>query len=400
VKIDWKKEISMPKLRRPAAPKLGRGGEKASPSSPGAGARVPKPLVDLYWDLRDRHLLPVIGLLIVAMAAAPILLSGKGGGEEEVTPVASAPGGSGKVADATFDVVPAGSSLRDYKKRLGHREAVNPFRGTSPGATGSSSSSGSDEGSQEPGSGQESEASSSSSEETVTGTTETTESVVTTTVGGVTTEVPGGAPEPAERGHDAKEAEGGSKSKESNPTRPTGPKRHRETGGEEEAPATPTPAPTPTPTPSEPTTPAEPSRPSEPAKPAETTHTEGSPSGGRETSAPPVVVGYTIDAEAGFLPHATEKTEIAPLTKLPNARHPVVVFMGLSQNHKRALFLMTGEVTAWYGGHCALDKQACQLIEVGAGKGATFAYGYGDSRYKVRVKKIVPTLVRPGSSGR
>src|SRR6185503_11944169 len=106
------------------------------------------------------------------------------------------------------------------------------------------------------------------------------------------------------------------------------------------------------------------------------------------------VVGYAIDAEAGFVPKTTEKTGIAPMTKLPNKKHPLVLFIGLSQNHKRALFLMTSNVTAYYGGHCALDKQACQLVEVAPGKGIIFSAGYGNTRYKLHLKRIVPVVKR------
>ncbi len=39
-----------------------------------------------------------------------------------------------------------------------------------------------------------------------------------------------------------------------------------------------------------------------------------------------------------------------------------------------------------------VDKQACQLLELKPGNSATFAYGYGDSRYKLTLKKIVPVV--------
>lgn len=382
MKIDWKKEISIPKLRRPSASWLPRrSGADGARSETGPEVRVPKLLSDLYGDLRDRHLLPIVGILLVAMIAAPILLSGSGGHEEEAPAIAPVSGVGGSSADGTFAVVPAGTSLRDYKKRLGHREALNPFR-QSHHAAGQPHS---ETGSSNPASGSAlDQPAPGHSEETSVGTpTETAESVVTTTVGGVTTEVPGRESRPpAERGHGDKEAkEPHVQAEEPKPVRPAKPGRHGAGGAEGKG--------------SPPATPSEPVQPAVPSKPAEGNgagSSGGSSSEVSKTPTPAVVVGYTIDAEAGFVPHSTDKTEIAPMTKLPNAKHPVVVFMGLSPDHKRALFLMTGEVTAWYGGHCALGKQACQLVEVGAGKGVTFAYGYGNSRYKVHVKQIVPTF--------
>ena len=199
MKIDWKKEISLPKLRRPSlpsrssGPKLDRSASKLSrPSLGGPDLQMPKFLSDLYADLRDRHLLPLVALLIVAIIAAPILLSG-GGDEEE--PAAITPARvEGEAQDAGLTVVPAEDGLRNYKKRLGHRTALNPFRrpaesASTGGASSSSSGSGSEGGSE---SAATSEPSSSSGSE-----------VESTTVGGVTTETVGSStsPKPVERHH-------------------------------------------------------------------------------------------------------------------------------------------------------------------------------------------------------
>ncbi|HTT94454.1 MAG TPA: hypothetical protein VMF55_07260 [Solirubrobacterales bacterium] len=340
MKIDWKKELSLPKLRRP--------------SLDGPDLRMPKFLTDLYADLRDRHLLPLVALLIVAIVAAPILLSG--GGEQE-EPAAITPAGvEGEAKDAGLTVVPAEDGLRDYKRRLGHRVALNPFRQPpEPEAKGSPG-----EGSPEGGSESGAAPSSSSGNE-----------VVTTTVGGVTTETV--APAPSERSHhksNPKRSSGGEPTEAGEPTEPTAAE----------------------PTPSAPVETTETAKPAEPTRTGSSTRgptAESSPTA-KEVTTGGAIVGYTIDAEAGFVPKTTEKTDIAPMTKLPNKKHPLVLFMGLSKNHKRALFLMTSNVTAYFGGRCALDKQACQLVEVAPGKGVTFAAGYGNTRYKLHLKRIVP----------
>jgi hypothetical protein len=398
VKIDLKKEISLPKPRKPSlpsAPKLSRkgGGEKPSRRSMGGPElHAPKFLTDLYADLRDRRLLPLVVLLVAAMIAAPILLPGVGSHEEEeAAPVVSVSGGESEASDATLTVVPAESGLRDYKKRLAHRAPLNPFR-HAPGESASSHKEG--EGSKPEGgsspSGPEGENESGPSESpTVTFHEET----VTKTVGGVTTEVPASVaePGPVEQPHKPHHKSNNSEAGESGSEAATGPTE----SAESKPPAAPVETTEPT-TPAAPTKPAEPthteSTPTESAeaspKESSTTHTASEPAASE--SAPQPIVGYTIDAEAGFVPHTTEKTELAPMTKLPNAKHPLVLFMGLSKDHKRALFLMTSNVTAYYGGHCALDKSSCQLVEVQAGKGVTFADGYGESRYKVHLKRIVP----------
>jgi hypothetical protein len=389
MKIDWKKEISLPKLRRPSlpsrsskaplnasAPKGRRSTPKLSrPSLGGPELQMPKFATDLYADLRDRHLLPLVALLIVAIIAAPILLSGSGGEE----PAAVTPAGvEGETKTAGLTVVPAEDGLRDYKRRLAHRTPLNPFRRPPESeASQSASSSGSTQGSSA-GSGSEgSETAASAEPSSASG-----QEVSTTTVGGVTTETV----EPSSSGSSGVKTHKHHQQHKSGQSESS---RSKSGGKESSAASEAKEASSP-----ESTTPSTPEA-SESTKSAEPTHTPANNGGTSESSTAKgvsTVVGYTIDAEAGFVPKAHEKRGIAPMTKLPNKKHPVVLYVGLSKNHKRALFLMTSNVTAYYGGHCALDKQACQLVEVGPGKGVTFAVGYGKTRYKLHLKSIVPVV--------
>lgn len=88
--------------------------------------KVPAFLVDLYWDLRDRRLLPLVVLALVALVAAPILLSG-GSKKEEPRAVAVAPvAGEGEVAALT--VVRAEPGLREPSKRLADLKSKDPFK--------------------------------------------------------------------------------------------------------------------------------------------------------------------------------------------------------------------------------------------------------------------------------
>jgi hypothetical protein len=90
--------------------------------------KVPPVLNDLYQDLRDRRLLPLVGLILFAIVAMPFLLGG-GSPEEEVAPPAAPLEGSASSArQASLSVVPAQPGLRDYRKRLRHRNAANPFK--------------------------------------------------------------------------------------------------------------------------------------------------------------------------------------------------------------------------------------------------------------------------------
>jgi hypothetical protein len=116
--------------------------------------KVPPFLADLYYDLRDRRLLPLIALVLVAIAAVPFLL----GGEVERPSVPTAGVGAtaaleaGGAKSSSLTVVEATPGLRDYRKRLRGRAPADPFKqlytepagGSASGSSaGGSSSSGS-----------------------------------------------------------------------------------------------------------------------------------------------------------------------------------------------------------------------------------------------------------------
>ncbi|HET8565352.1 MAG TPA: hypothetical protein VFL77_02660 [Solirubrobacterales bacterium] len=87
--------------------------------------KVPPALRDLYLDLRDRRLLPLIGLILVAILATPFLLGGGGGALPEPAP---GPTAGGSPQEASLTVVPAEPGLREPSKRLAGRPSKNPFK--------------------------------------------------------------------------------------------------------------------------------------------------------------------------------------------------------------------------------------------------------------------------------
>lgn len=103
------------------------GPELKMPKLKGGEMKVPPFLSDLYADLRDRRLLPLVGLILVAILATPILL---GGSSEEPEPVPgpSAVASGSAPASQELTVVKAAPGLRNYKKRLAHRSPTNPFK--------------------------------------------------------------------------------------------------------------------------------------------------------------------------------------------------------------------------------------------------------------------------------
>lgn len=91
--------------------------------------KVPAFLANLFHDLRERRLLPLVALLLVAIVAVPFLL---GGDSEEEPPVAStsSPGATAGASNADgvrLTVVEAKPGLRDYRKRLQRHTPTDPF---------------------------------------------------------------------------------------------------------------------------------------------------------------------------------------------------------------------------------------------------------------------------------
>lgn len=276
--------MKLPDLKRPDL-KLKPPQLRRKPSGSKSSVKAPKFATDLYADLRDRRLLPLVAVLLVAIVATPILLA-SGDDEKAPMPIAPVAGEPSAAAQASFAVVPEEATLRDYRTRLRHRQARNPFREPPAPA--------------EP--------------------------------------APGGEPASASGGDP------------------------EATGGE--------------------------------AAPVEAEADEApAPKTTTKVVVQSKVLGYEIDTRAGYVGNVKAHKGIVPTTKLPNPKKPVIVFTGFSKDNKRALFLMSSNVTAYYGkARCALDKQACQLVELAPGRSATFAYGYGDSRYKLTLQRIVPIV--------
>jgi hypothetical protein len=126
--------------------------------------RVPDFLLDLYYDLRERHLLPLVAVLVVAIVAVPIALGGSSGGGSAPPPdgAAAIPGSAPEGEGAAVVVARSAPGLRDYRRRLQHLVAKDPFKQqyvaaeeagavpATPGATGGETGSGEEGGATAP----------------------------------------------------------------------------------------------------------------------------------------------------------------------------------------------------------------------------------------------------------
>jgi hypothetical protein len=89
--------------------------------------KIPGFLQDVYYDLKDRHLLPLVAILIVAIVAIPIALSQSGSEDPqsgETAGTSAVAGGGGRAAELVAKSTPG---LREYRRRLHYRQAEDPF---------------------------------------------------------------------------------------------------------------------------------------------------------------------------------------------------------------------------------------------------------------------------------
>jgi hypothetical protein len=306
------------------------GPELKMPKLKGSDLKMPPFLVDLYWDLRDRRLLPLVALVVVAIGAVPFVLSG--GSEKEAPPLAGAASAVAEPASesSTLTVVEAKPGLRDYRKRLAHRSPVDPFkqRYTAPVVT--------------------SHLQTQSSTVTTASTSSTSSSNEATTVSSETATItPSGSPSNSSPSKPSSNGGGGD---ETQPhltyfTFAIDVKVSLVPGGEAS---------------------------SSQASNEEISNGEG---------------GSDKPSES------TIRRGVEPATPLPGKKAPVVTYMGAIHNAKTALFLISDDVTSVFGdGNCLSGNDPCQLLGVEAGIPETFTYGYNHNRLKIEVLKIEPVV--------
>lgn len=111
--------------------------------------KVPDFLRDLYWDLHDRHLLPLAALLLVAIVVIPITLSQS----SSPAPPSESAGEDAAISNSVTQnagqlVSRSTPGLHDYKRRFRHLSATDPFKQrytSNPAETSSANESGNTE---------------------------------------------------------------------------------------------------------------------------------------------------------------------------------------------------------------------------------------------------------------
>lgn len=267
--------------------------------------KVPDFLYDLFYDLKERHLLPLVALLLVAMVAAPIYFKGSSKSEPEAaaTPGTTATASSVDAGGETLVVARSEPGLRDYKRRLRHYRALNPFG---------------------EGGGEEA---------------------------GATAEVTNSTPSA------------------STPTAAV-PTEATAVGGTAEVEISNTP------------------------------ESSGGSSGGTTKTR---YAADTIDVRIVTVSHgsteekktkkakpkAQVRRDLPELTMLPARKTPAATYIGLTNDGKKALFVVSSDVVSLFGeGKCVIGSQTCQLLALEPDLPETFVYGPQERSYRIELLKI------------
>jgi hypothetical protein len=301
--------------------------------------KIPDFVYDLYYDLKERHLLPLVVILLVALIAVPVFLENSKGSSDPEPEVAPAPATASSLPSGEEALVVARTEpgLRELQRRFKHYRALDPF--AEKAASGSTAAAGAEA---EGASGETGEPAPSAATEPP--------AEEATVIGGAVSE-----PAPVEI--------------ESVPpvAIPSGPS---------EAPV---------------------------ERSSSESNNDGSSSGARFASnaidvrivsvPQPSTSNAGANANQKPKPKAEVRRDLPELTMLPARATPAVAFMGTTRDGKKALFLVSSDVVSIFGeGTCVIGSQTCQLLALEPGLPETFVYGPQHRTYRIELLKIERTL--------
>jgi hypothetical protein len=306
---------------------------KKGPDLKVSDLKVPDFAFDLYYDLKERHLLPLVVLLVVAMVAAPIYVKGSTKQDSEPLPRAApiATGSNANAAGESIVVARSAPGLRDLKRRLKGARALDPFEQRDGEATPAAESAVTGEGAPAIG------ASTSTPVEIP---------AEATVVGAepsysppIEAPTPIESPLPPETGESAESRVG-------------------KTGGKTR------------------------------------TRFESSAIDVRIVSVPAKSAGSETPADAKpKTPQAQVRRNLPELTMLPARSTPAATFMGTSRDGKKALMLVSSDVVSIFGeASCVIGSQSCQLLALEPELPETFVYGPNERTFRIELLRINRTL--------
>jgi hypothetical protein len=114
----------------------------------------------------------------------------------------------------------------------------------------------------------------------------------------------------------------------------------------------------------------------------------GSGGGKRDTTVQPV---WRVNLRFGEPGQQKLRHDIPRLTPLPSATNPFFVFLGVLDDHKTAVFLISSDATATGDGNCKPNPTQCDTIEMKAGDTEFFDVAEGNSgivQYELDLLKV------------
>ena len=91
-------------------------------------------------------------------------------------------------------------------------------------------------------------------------------------------------------------------------------------------------------------------------------------------------------------PQTQVRRNLPELTMLPTRQVPAATYIGLSNDGKKALFVVSSDVVSLFGeGKCVIGSQTCQLLALEPGLPETFVYGTEERTYRIELLKINKT---------
>jgi hypothetical protein len=118
-------------------------------------------------------------------------------------------------------------------------------------------------------------------------------------------------------------------------------------------------------------------------------YTGGTSGGGGDTRSRPRTSQYTFVVDATFIANGRKRRvkRMERLDMLPHRASPLLLFLGVSANAGRAVFLVDSTLQAAGEGICKPGGDRCAFLYIGPGSEHEFVNDHGDS-FTLRIKEI------------
>ena len=130
----------------------------------------------------------------------------------------------------------------------------------------------------------------------------------------------------------------------------------------------------------------------------------GNGNGGGSSPSPtppaPTTLEYPIDVRFGAVGAPETRAGLDPLRALPSEDNPVVVYLGASDDRSEATFLVSAELQVTGEGTCRPERATCTTLVLKAGETAVLEGLDPDGKpvqYELELRRILPTPVRIAS---